>query len=68
MTYVPVILACGQRTSREGGGERRGKRGLVRVALCFTIIRSMAEMSSRGSAMKFYYRNEFIWTAKPGLC
>lgn len=60
MTYVPVILACGQRTSREGG--------LVRVALCFTIIRSTAEMSSRGSAMKFYYRNEFIWTAKPGLC
>lgn len=72
MTYEPVILACGQKTSRRVGllglvwGANRA--GLVRVALCFTVIRSAAEMGSQGSAMKFYNRDEFIWTAKLGLC
>lgn len=48
------------------GGPNRAR--LVRVALCFTVIRSTAEIGSRGSAMKFYNRDEFIWTAKLGLC
>lgn len=48
------------------GGPNRA--WLVRVALCFTVIRSTAEMVSQGSAMKFYNRDEFIWTAKLGLC
>lgn len=76
MTYEPVILACGQKNVKEGrvgGGVGVGWRGasrarLVRVALCFTVIRSAAEMGSQGSAMKFYNGDEFIWTAKQGWC
>lgn len=49
-----------------GGGSNRAR--LVRVALCFTVIRSAAEMGSQESAMKFYNNDEFIWTAKLGLC
>lgn len=71
MTYEPVILACGQKTSRRVGLAGVGgpnRAWLVRVALCFTVIRSTVEVVSQGSAMKFYNRDEFIWTAKLGLC
>lgn len=66
-----LFLPVGRK--RQGGSGWRGWGGpnralLVRVALCFTVIRSTAEMVSQGSAMKFYNRDEFIWTAKLGLC
>lgn len=40
MTYVPVILACEQR--------KWGERGLLRSALCFTIIRVWLKWAHRG--------------------
>lgn len=66
-----LFLPVGRKRQRGGGGEGvwGGTRArLVRVALCFTVIRSAAEMVSRGSAMKFYNGDEFIRTAQLGLC
>lgn len=45
MTYVPVILACEQR--------KWGEHGLVRVALCFTIIRAWVKWAHEGVLCNF---------------
>lgn len=46
MTYVPVILACEQRGVW-------GEHGLVRVALCFTIIRAWLKWAHEGVILIF---------------